>query len=142
MAVPFTCWVTPMPQMRQEPEKAGLAYQRAASAQLALFSWRQRLSCSSTSVSADVPRVTPGLVGVQVTAVDPYSPLAQELAPVVVPGDFVRVALTRDSTDAGTERFDQALSPEIGLNQLRNDSLSRDQIDHADMIDLDEQARQ
>ena len=35
MAVPLTCWVMPMPQMRQEPEKAGLAYQRAASAMAA-----------------------------------------------------------------------------------------------------------
>ena len=32
LAVPFVCWVMPMPQMRQEPAKAGFAYQRTACA--------------------------------------------------------------------------------------------------------------
>ncbi len=30
--MPLTCWVIPMPQIRQEPAKGGRAYQRAACA--------------------------------------------------------------------------------------------------------------
>ena len=30
LAVPLVCWVTPMPQIRHEPENGGRAYQRAA----------------------------------------------------------------------------------------------------------------
>ena len=53
MWIPLTCWVIPMPQIRQEPAKGGRAYQRAARAMSSAGTPVTRDACSSVNGASD-----------------------------------------------------------------------------------------
>ena len=53
MWIPLTCWVIPMPQIRQEPAKGGRAYHRAARAMSSAGTPVTRDACSSVNGASD-----------------------------------------------------------------------------------------